>query len=142
MRHYETIYIVNPDLSEKDYQDIIKKFSDLIDREKGVKVKIQEWGKQRLAYLLKKFNTGSYVLMEYCGEPGITKELEREFKLDDRVLKFQTVKLADKVDPQKLINEQVEAKEEIEKEEESAPEKEDTVQNEEVKPVEGVNNGF
>jgi len=123
MRHYETIYIVNPNLAEEDAQGVIKKFNDLIEKHKGVIIKIQEWGTQRLAYLLKKFDKGSYVLVDYCGGPGITAELEREFKLDDRILKYQTVKLSDAVDPQELLLK--ETREENDQPEEKAQKTED-----------------
>ena len=103
MRHYETIYIANPDFSEEAYKDLISKCNGIIEKNKGVPIKVEEWGKNRLAYLVKKFDRGSYVLLNFCGESGLTRELEREMKLDERVLKFQTVKLADSADPQALI---------------------------------------
>ena len=109
MRHYETIYILNPNLAEEDYREAIDKFNSLIDKQKGVIIKTKEWGNQRLAYDIKKFNNGSYVLIDFCAEPGLTAELERDFKLDDRVLKYQTVKLEDKADPQELILKEKEA---------------------------------
>jgi len=113
MRHYETIYIVNPNLSDEDYNEIINKFNNLIEKQKGVIVKTQEWGKQRLAYSIKKFYNGFYVLVDFCAEPGVITELVRNLKLDERILKYQTIKLADKVDPQELILKQKEDSKEI-----------------------------
>jgi small subunit ribosomal protein S6 len=124
MRNYETIYIVNPDLADDNYKEVVKKFNDLIEKQKGIIVKVEEWGKQKLAYGVKKFGTGSYVLMNYCGESGTTAELERDLKLDDRIIKFQTVKLADVVDPEALVLERKETEEEIAPEEVSATEEE------------------
>jgi small subunit ribosomal protein S6 len=103
MRHYEIIYIVNPNLSDEDCHEIIKKYNDIIESQKGIIIKMQEWGKQRMAYTIKKFYNGYYVLIDFCADPGVSAELERNLKLDDRILKFQTVKLADKADPQELI---------------------------------------
>lgn len=108
MRHYEIIYIINPNLSDEDYHEIIKKFNDLIENRKGVIVKTQEWGKQRMAYTIEKFYNGYYVLIDFCADPGVTSELERNLKLDDRILKFQAIKLADKADPQELIQKEKE----------------------------------
>jgi small subunit ribosomal protein S6 len=122
MRHYETLYIVNPELDDENYKAVVDKFRDLIEKEKGIIVKLEEWGKQRLAYLVKKFDQGAYVLVDYCGAPGVTAELERDLKLDDRILKYQTVKLADEVDPQALV----------EKEKEEQAKKETTVKEEQV----------
>ena len=114
MRQYETIFIVNPTLVEETNREVINKFTSVIERQKGVVVKIEEWGNQRLAYNVKKLDKGFYVLVNYCGEAGVTSELERELKLDDRVLKFQTVKLAEGVDPQSLISKDKEGKKEPE----------------------------
>ena len=99
MRHYETIYIMNPNLAEEVNKEVIEKFSSLIQKHDGVVVKIDEWGSKRLAYQIKKNDYGFYVLADYCGGPEITAQLAREFKLDDRVLKYQTVKLEDNADP-------------------------------------------
>ena len=111
MKHYETIFIANPTLGDEEYRDILTKFLDSIETLKGVIIKTEEWGKQKLAYQLKKFDNGFYVLIEYCGDSGITAELERNLKLDERVLKYQTVKLADKADPEALIQKAKETKE-------------------------------
>jgi small subunit ribosomal protein S6 len=111
MRHYETIFIANPTLGEEDYRDVLNKFTSMIEKQRGVLVRVEEWGSQKLAYVVKKFEKGFFVLMNYCGMPGLVAEIERDLKLDDRVLKFQTVKLADSVDPQELVLKEKEAKE-------------------------------
>lgn len=103
MRHYETIYIVNPNLAEEVNKEVIEKFSNMVQKHDGVVVKVDEWGNKRLAYQIKKNDYGYYVLMDYCGGSQIIAELERELKLDDRIVKYQTVKLEDHVDPQALI---------------------------------------
>lgn len=144
MRHYETIFIVNPNLVTENYQEVISKFSGLVEKEKGIMIKVDEWGTQKMAYDVKKFDKGAYVLFEYCGTAGLTTTLERDLKLDDRILLFQTVKLADKVDPEELLLREEEARKakaasfdkpaetaEEEKEiEEGAAEKEKTENNE------------
>ncbi len=103
MRNYETIFVVNPTLGEEGYKEVLKKYSALVERQKGILIKIEEWGVQRLAHAVKRFDKGSFVLMNYCGPSGVTFELERDLKLDDRVFRFQTVKIAEDVDPQELI---------------------------------------
>lgn len=104
MRQYETIYIIDPNLSEEEHGEVITKFNNLIEKQKGVIIKTHEWGTQRLAYKIKKFDKGFYVFIDYCGDAGITVELERDLKLDARILKYQTINLADHVDPQELIS--------------------------------------
>lgn len=115
MRHYETIYILRPSLAEGEYDGAQKKFVDLIEKNQGVMIKVDPWGEKTLAYPLNKMKKGYYVLLEYCGEAGLTEELERVFKLDDKVLKYQTVKISDNADPEALLPKE-EAPEEVEQE--------------------------
>jgi small subunit ribosomal protein S6 len=103
MRHYETIYIVSPNVSDEDYGDVVKKFRGILEKNKGIIIKVEEWGKQKLAYTIKKNDKGSYILMEYCGGPHLIGLFERDLKLDERVLKYQTVKLDDDIDPGALL---------------------------------------
>ena len=146
MKHYETLYIISPELGDEGYKAVVAKHKDLIEKEKGVIVKLDEWGKRRLAYQLRKFDQGFYVLMDYCGGAGITAEVARALKLDDKILKYQTIKLADDVNPEDLIEkpEEVEEKaaEEAATTEEQAPEKEEAVQDEDVKPDQEVDHGI
>jgi len=102
MRYYETLYIINPELADEEYREVIAKMNALVEREKGVLIRVEEWGKRTLAYEVKKFDKGSYVLLQYCGESGIVAELKREMTLDDRVIKYQTIKLSDHADPEVL----------------------------------------
>ncbi|MFO7459459.1 MAG: 30S ribosomal protein S6 [Desulfatiglandales bacterium] len=108
MRHYETIYIANPNLTQDEYREVLDRYTGFIERNKGVLIKTEEWGIQRLAYEVKKFDKGGYVLMDYCGNPGLSANLERDLSLDDRILKFQTIKIAHEVDPQTLLQKQEE----------------------------------
>jgi small subunit ribosomal protein S6 len=111
MRHYEIIYIVNPNLNSDEYREVLKKYSEIIANNKGVVIKTEEWGKQRLAYRIRKFYNGVYVYVEFCALANSIVELERNLKLDDNILKFQTVKLADQADPEELIQKaQIEVK--------------------------------
>ena len=104
MRQYETIYIVNPNLDADSLKEVVTKFSDLIKKLKGYIVEVNEWGKRKLAYEVKKFDRGYYVVLNFCGLPGVVQELERNLDLDDRVLKYLTVKTGDEVDPADLIS--------------------------------------
>ena len=141
MRHYETIFIINPELTDEDYRAVLSKFNTLVEKLKGVMIKVEEWGKQRLAYTVKKFDRGSYVLFNYCGEPGVPAEFERDLKLDDRVIKYQTVKLADSADPEELIRKEQDAKKETPKEEIPEPEGGSIVEATREEKTEEVQNG-
>ena len=127
MRHYETLYLINPNLADEEYSDVVTKFNDLVEKNKGVIVKVDEWGKKTLAYEIKKFSKGYYVLFSYCGDPNVITILKREFKLDERILKYQTIKLSDNADPEALKQQAEPVQEEVveeaqDKEEEEAGE--------------------
>ena len=102
MKHYETLYLLNPDLPEDAYKAEIAKFNEIIEKHNGEVIKVDEWGKRSLAYDVKKFDKGFYVLLDYCGEGTLVSEMERNFKLDERVLKYQTLKLSDHADVEVL----------------------------------------
>ena len=139
MKHYETIVIVNPNLGDEECKEVIKKFSNLAEKLKGVIVKIDEWGIQRLAYRVKKFDKGFFVLMDYCGNPGLVPEFERELKLDERILKYQSVKIEDNADPNELILREKEShkRESVEAEGEGSGERE-AIKSTEKEPAEEV----
>jgi len=110
MKYYETLYIVNPDLSTEAYQQVLGKFNGLIEAGRGVIIKVDEWGSRPLAYPVKKYEKGVYVLLQYCGDAGITNGLERDLRLDDRVIKYQTVKISDNADAEALKRQTEEVK--------------------------------
>ena len=99
MRRYETVFIVTPDSSEEELQAVADKFRGVITGMNGKVAAYDEQGKKSLAYNLKKQSKGYYVLMDYLGHADVVAELERNMRLDDRILKYLTVKLADQVDP-------------------------------------------
>jgi small subunit ribosomal protein S6 len=102
MRRYEMVYIINPNLDTESLNEVIAKFTDIITKLKGSVLKVHEWGKRKLAYDVKKFDKGYYVMCDFCGGPHTVNELERNLKLDDRVLKYITVKIDEDVDPEQL----------------------------------------
>ncbi|RLB42258.1 MAG: 30S ribosomal protein S6 [Deltaproteobacteria bacterium] len=125
MRFYETLYLLTPELSQEEYKEVLEKFNSIIEKNGGVVIRLDEWGKKELAYQVRKFDKGFYVLLQYCGPPGITFLLERDLRLDDRVMKYQTIKLRDKADPDELKREFA-PQEVAEPEEEEAAQPEDT----------------
>ena len=114
MRRYETFVIVDPDISEEQRSPIIERTTDLIAQEKGLTVKVDEWGMRKLAYEIKKKPRGYYVRLDFCGTAAIVDEMERFFRIDDRVMKYMTVLLEKDVDLEHIKEEL--AKAEAEKE--------------------------
>jgi small subunit ribosomal protein S6 len=72
--------------------------ADALERESGKLVKVEAWGRRRLAYPVRKQRRGVYVYMKYVGGGGLVAEVERNLKLQDAVIKFMTVQTADDVD--------------------------------------------
>jgi small subunit ribosomal protein S6 len=123
MRHYEILFIVTPDSSEEDLKAVATKIKGVVTGMNGIVTSYDEQGRKKLAYSVKKQNKGYYVLMDYVGSADIVPELERNMRLDDRVLKYLTVKLADQVDPESIEpekSEPPEATESVETPEEEA----------------------
>ena len=122
MRRYETLFIVTPDSSEEDLKAVATKIKGVVTGMNGIVASYDEQGRKKLAYSVKKQNRGYYVLMDYAGSAGIVSELERNMRLDDRVLKYLTVKLADQVDPDSIEPEKSEPQEQAEAVEAPEPE--------------------
>jgi len=105
MRRYETIFIVRPNIAEDEIDAVIKRTSSIIEGDGGTIIKVDKWGLKKLAYLIKKENQGYYVYVDYAGIPASVSEIERLFRIDDKTLKYLTVKLADSCDPEALKEE-------------------------------------
>lgn len=105
MRRYETIYIARPNLSEDEVKAIIDRFNDNVEKTGGAIINLDRWGLKRLAYPIRKEAQGYYIYTEYAGTPDSVSENERLFRIDDKVLKYLTVKLADTCDPEAAIAE-------------------------------------
>ncbi|MFP5212791.1 MAG: 30S ribosomal protein S6 [Acidobacteriota bacterium] len=101
MRKYETFFIVDPDLPDDVNAAVDEKIKNVVTSNGGQIISYTPWGKKKLAYLVKKRSRGLYVLMEYAGGSNLVAELERNMRLDERVIKFITVKLTDNYDPEK-----------------------------------------
>jgi small subunit ribosomal protein S6 len=105
MRRYETIFIVRPNVAEDEIEAVINKTSSIIEGDGGTIIKIDKWGLKKLAYLIKKETQGYYVHIDYAAIPASVSELERIFRIDDKVLKYLTVKLDDSCDPEAIKEE-------------------------------------
>jgi small subunit ribosomal protein S6 len=92
-RHYETICIIKPDIGDEAVQGIVKKATGSLEKGGAELCKVDEWGRRKLAYPIEKKNEGFYVLLDYTSTPEVNKELERSFKLNEDVLRYQTVRI-------------------------------------------------
>ena len=95
MNHYESIFILNPALSETQVKDVIKKYQTLL-KDNGCKiVDTENWGLKKLAYSIQNKLSGFYVLIdfEYVGDLNIIDNYETELKRDERIMRYLNVKL-------------------------------------------------
>lgn len=99
MRTYETIFIVEPNVVGEEYTATVDKFKGVLTAQGANILKVDEWGTRKLAYVVKKQNRGTYVLMAYEANPQIIAELERRMRIDESVIKFQTVYLEKGLEP-------------------------------------------
>ena len=125
LRRYETIFITRADLQSDEMNSLIDRYTGIIASMDGKTVKVENWGKRRLAYPIEKMRDGVYVRIDFVVQFKVVAEVERNFKIDDNVIRFQTVKLSDKVDL-----------EEIEREIEDARKREEDQRKEELKKEE------
>jgi small subunit ribosomal protein S6 len=97
-KEYETIYVLRPDIDADTADKVQTRVSEVVSREQGQLLKVEAWGRRKLAYPVAKHRKGVYVFVRYVGKGGLVNELERNLKLQDSVLKYQTVLTKENVD--------------------------------------------
>ena len=91
MNKYETVFIINPSVEDAGVKTLIQKFSDLINSDGKVE-SVDELGKKKLAYEIKKCAEGNYVVINFEANPSVVAELERIYRITDEVMKFITIR--------------------------------------------------
>ncbi len=94
MNKYESVIIINPSVEEEGIKNLIKKFQDLINTDGKVE-SVEEMGKRKLAYEVKKNKEGYYVLINFEAKPTLIAELERNYRITDEIIKFIVVRKED-----------------------------------------------
>jgi len=102
LRHYETFYLLHPDLSDEERTAISEKLRQIIISGHGEIVKIDPWPLQKLAYRVQKQTQGYYVVMEYGASAESIIELTRRLRLDEGVMKFFTTRISQEFDAEAL----------------------------------------
>jgi small subunit ribosomal protein S6 len=97
-REYETIFILRPDLANDAISAVNAKVRGVIEAGAGRLLKVENWGRRKLAYEVKKQLKGIYLFWRYLGDPGLVEEVERNLRLSDQVIRYYSVKVADNVD--------------------------------------------
>jgi small subunit ribosomal protein S6 len=98
-REFETIFILRPDTNQDGIQTVNTRVRGVIDQMGGKLLKLDNWGKRKLAYEVKKQLKGIYLYWQYLGTPGVVEEIERNLRMLDSVIRYYTVKVNEDVDP-------------------------------------------
>ena len=93
MNHYETVFILTPVLSDEQAKETVAKFTKVLTDNGAEILNEENWGMKKMAYAIQKKSTGFYFLVEFKAEPSVVKLLETAFRRDEKVIRFQTVKL-------------------------------------------------
>lgn len=92
MRQYEVMYVLNPALEEERLKSLVERFQGIVTENGGEVTGLQEMGKRRLAYEIKKFRDGFYVLMNFKSNSEVVSEMERIMRITDDVIRYLFVK--------------------------------------------------
>ena len=98
-REFETIFILRPDTNQDGIVTVNTRVREIIDRMGGRLIKLDNWGKRKLAYEVKKQLKGIFLYWQYLGTSGVVEEIERNLRMLDTVIRYYTVKVDEDVDP-------------------------------------------
>ncbi len=98
-REFETIFILRPDTNQDGIQLVNTRVRGVIDQSGGKLLKLDNWGKRKLAYEVKKQLKGIYLYWQYLGTSGVVEEIERNLRMLDSVIRYYTVKVDEDIDP-------------------------------------------
>ena len=100
LREYETIYILQPNIDPDEADKVATRLKDIIAARSGKLLKIDNWGKRKLAYPIRKSSRGVFVFLKYLGFEDLVSEIERNLRLLDAVVRYQTVVMKPDVKPE------------------------------------------
>lgn len=89
-RNYETVFILNPVLSDEQVKEAVQKYTDLIKEHGGEVINEENWGLKSLSHTIEHKSSGFYILLEYTAKPDLIQKIEVEFVRDERVIRFLT----------------------------------------------------
>jgi small subunit ribosomal protein S6 len=93
MNNYETVFILNPVLSEDQAKDTVEKFVKVLKKAGADVINIEQWGLKKMAYPINKKSTGFYNMLEFTAESTVIDTLETEYRRDESIMRFLTTVL-------------------------------------------------
>ncbi len=93
MNQYETVFILTPVLSDNQMKEAVEKFKGILSNNGAEIINEELWGLKKLAYPIDKKSTGFYVLLEFKAEPEVINNLEVNYRRDEKVIRYLTVKM-------------------------------------------------
>lgn len=99
MTEYETTMVMRPDLGGDAIEGTLDRVREVLKTQGGKLLAINHWGKKKLSFDIKKQSRGIYVHAQYLGQKGLVAELERNLRITDNILRYETVRVARDVDP-------------------------------------------
>ncbi len=97
-REYETIYILRPNTPNEGVAEVNARIKGIIEGMGGKILKVDNWGKRRLAYEVAKERKGIYLYWQYLATPGVVEETERNLRMLDNVIRYLSVKVDEDID--------------------------------------------
>jgi len=97
LQEYETVIVVDTDLSEEQKEEVFTKMENIIKQYGGVLKEIEKWGIRNLAFKVNHKQKGYYALLHYYGKSDIVEKLERSIRMNDKIIRFLTIKVSPKV---------------------------------------------
>ena len=91
MTNYEGVFIINSELATDVSKNVVAQLQDVVSKNGGRIDSLQEWGKRRLAYKIKKKQDGTYVILNFQLDSKVTKKIEQAFRLNDNILRYLLV---------------------------------------------------
>lgn len=105
MRHYETTCVLRPGLGETVFAEVMERACAIVTADGGSVIDLDRWGLKQLAYPIKKEGQGYYFCLNCAATQKAVQEMERIFRIDDRVLRYLTIKLHDTIDETGIVEE-------------------------------------
>ena len=99
---YETLVIAHPDISDEEHQELIDKIKNGLSQAKGELLKIDKWGKRKLVYKIKGLTKGCFLVVYFLGDQVVLQEIDKLLRFNERILRYQTMKIDKKLDIESL----------------------------------------